>query len=120
MPVSGLVFNLSNDDEGEAAFAALKSRPELTFGKGAGKLVPAALETSDVQTSRALHEWIASQPGVKFVDVVWVNFEEDEETDVDAKTGTKGEGEGFGRNAQVHTEKEPQQRMSFTKNNRTL
>jgi hypothetical protein len=78
MPVSGLVFNLSNDAAGDEAFVALQARSELTLGMRAGKLVPAALETPDVRSSRAMHDWIASQPGVKFVDVVWVNFEENE------------------------------------------
>lgn len=78
MPVSGLVFNLADGPEGDAALAALRTRAEFLVGERTGNRVPAALDTDGPRSSRAVHDWIMSQPGVKFVDVISVNFEGDE------------------------------------------
>jgi|GEM_PF-2758608 hypothetical protein len=79
MLVSGLVFNLSSGLAGDAAFAQLQRHPALTLGPRAGNLVPAALSTADVKQSRDFHDQMQAMPGVEYVDVVYVGFEEDSE-----------------------------------------
>jgi hypothetical protein len=77
MPVSGLILRLSEGPAGAAGFAALQSCPELTLGERAGCWLPAALSARDVAHSREVHDRLTTLPGVEFVDVVYVNFEEE-------------------------------------------
>jgi hypothetical protein len=76
MTVSGLVVKLAKTDAGVAAVAALRARAELTLGEGRAGWLPVALEARDPAHSHAVHDWVQSLPGVEFVDVVSVNFEE--------------------------------------------
>jgi hypothetical protein len=56
MPVNGLLLTLSPDYQ------------------------PLAVETSDVRSAHEFHEWLESQEGIGQVDVIYVGFEESNDT----------------------------------------
>lgn len=77
MITSGLVLTLSSDPvQAGRARAALQARSELTLGQPSQRWLPLVAETTDVRAGRDLHEWLSGVPGVEFVDVVHVSFEE--------------------------------------------
>jgi hypothetical protein len=79
MPISGLVITLNSDAELAAqAVATLSARPEFTPGERNTRWLPVAMEARDDGASRDLHDWLNALPGVDFVDVVFVNSDEDE------------------------------------------
>jgi hypothetical protein len=81
MITSGLVITLNADPAlATQARAALQARPEFTLGKLNARWLPAALEAADVGASRDVHDWLNTVPGVDFVDVVQVNFEEEDDS----------------------------------------
>lgn len=76
---SGLVLTLNADPAvARQAQALLQSRPELTLGECNQRWLPLVAETPDVPASRDLHDWLNQLPGVEFVDVVHVSFEDAE------------------------------------------
>ena len=78
MPISGLVITLSPVAELAAqAIATLGARPEFTPAERNDRWLPVAMEARDDAASRDLHDWLCTLPGVEFVDVVYVNFDED-------------------------------------------
>lgn len=96
MITSGLVLTLNADAAlAEQAVASLRARPEFTPGERNDRWLPVALEAADDAASRAAHDWLNQLPGVDFVDVVYVNFEEEErlrpeEVSVDAHCNPVG------------------------------
>ena len=79
MITSGLVITLLADATLAAeATAKLTARAEFTPGERQGRWLPAAMEARDEAGIRDLHDWLHALPGVEYVDVVYVNFEEDE------------------------------------------
>jgi hypothetical protein len=81
MPISGLILTLNADAELAAqAVATVSTRPEFTPGERKARWLPVAMEARDDAASRDLHDWLNALPGVDFVDVVYVNFDEDEAT----------------------------------------
>ncbi|HWQ93226.1 MAG TPA: hypothetical protein VN673_16245, partial [Clostridia bacterium] len=77
--ISGLVLTLSADPAlAREAKTLLQRRPELVLGECRERWLPVAAEVADVAAGRDLHDWLSEVPGVEFVDVVQVNFEEDE------------------------------------------
>ncbi len=79
MITSGLVLTLNADAVlAGQAMASLRTRPEFTPGERNDRWLPVALEAADDATSRAAHDWLNQLPGVDFVDVVYVNFEGEE------------------------------------------
>jgi len=79
MLTSGLVITLSSDAQrADEAQAAMGARPEFTLGERNQRWLPVVFEAVDVAASHDLHAWLNALPGVEFVDVVQVNFEEDE------------------------------------------
>ncbi|MBK8040777.1 MAG: hypothetical protein IPK22_27145 [Verrucomicrobiaceae bacterium] len=54
----------------------LRAHPAMTVGEVADRWLPVAVEADDDESCREYHDWIAAQPGVAFIDVVHVNFEE--------------------------------------------
>jgi hypothetical protein len=80
MITSGLVLTLNADAAlAEQAVASLRARPEFTPGERNDRWLPVALEARDESARRDLHDWIETLPGVDFVDVVYVNFSDDDE-----------------------------------------
>lgn len=78
MITSGLVLTLSADKWlAQSAEAALRARPECTLAERVERWLPVAIEVADVRASRDLHDWLHALPGVDFVDVVQVNFDEE-------------------------------------------
>ena len=73
MTTVGLLLSL------DPTFADVSSRlaahPALTVGEAAEHWLPVAVEADDDAACRELHDWIAAQPGVAFVDVVHVSFD---------------------------------------------
>lgn len=81
MPISGLILTLNADTELAAqAVASVSERPEFMPGERNARWLPVAMEARDDAESRDLHDWLNALPGVDFVDVVYVNFDEDEAT----------------------------------------
>ena len=81
MPISGLILTLNADAALAAqAVATLSTRPEFLPGARNARWLPVAMEARDDAASRDLHDWLNALPGVDFVDVVYVNFDEDEAT----------------------------------------
>ena len=79
MITSGLVITLSADAELAAqAVANGGARAEFMPGERNDRWLPVAMEARDDAESRDLHDWLSALPGVEFVDVVYVNFNEDE------------------------------------------
>lgn len=79
MITSGLVLTLTADAAlASQACEALRSRPEITLGERNQRWLPIAAEAEGVAASRDLHDWLSALPGVEYVDVVEVNFEETE------------------------------------------
>jgi hypothetical protein len=77
MPISGLILTLEDDAaERDAAIALLRQQPELEPGQLAGRWLPVVMETASNSESHVLHDWLSSLPGVAYVDVVAVGFEE--------------------------------------------
>lgn len=79
MIISGLLLTLSEDPRlAERAERTLRARPGFTLAARARRWLPAVVEVEDARAGRELHEWLEALPGVDFVDVVQVNFEETE------------------------------------------
>ncbi|MCF7763900.1 MAG: hypothetical protein K9N62_09520 [Verrucomicrobia bacterium] len=77
MITSGLVITLGTDAALAAqAIAQIGARAEFTPGQRNDRWLPVAMEARDDAASRDLHDWLQALPGVEFVDVVSVNFEE--------------------------------------------
>jgi hypothetical protein len=81
MPVNGLLLTLSPDERlaGEAR-AMIAARSEVELGEAEGIYQPLAVETSDVRAAHEFHEWLESLEGVGHVDVIYVGFEESNDT----------------------------------------
>lgn len=77
MIISGLLLTLSEDVQlASRAEAALSARPEFTLAERSQRWLPVVVEAESVGAGRDLHDWLNALPGVEFVDVVQVNFEE--------------------------------------------
>lgn len=98
MITSGIVITLSADAAlARQAQATLRARPELTLGELSARWLPVALEAATVGASRDLHDWLNTVPGVDFVDVVEVNFVEEETAEAPPGLGLRrqsGSGDG--------------------------
>jgi hypothetical protein len=75
MPVSGLVITMEPSAVSNAV-AALPADPRLSVGAPAGAHVPAVLETSSLEESARFVDDLFRTPGVRFVDVVTVDFDD--------------------------------------------
>jgi hypothetical protein len=81
MPVNGLLLTLSPDKGlADRARQAIAARSEADLGEPHGIYQPVAVETPDVRSAHEFHEWLESLEGVGQVDVIYVGFEESNET----------------------------------------
>lgn len=81
MPVNGLLLTLSPDKcLADRARAAIAARSEADLGEPHGIYQPVAVETPDVRSAHEFHEWLESLEGVGQVDVIYVGFEESNDT----------------------------------------
>ena len=79
MIISGLILSLSADETLAAqAVAMVSTRAEFLPGERNARWLPVAMEARDDAESRDLHDWLHALPGVDFVEVAYVNFEEEE------------------------------------------
>lgn len=77
MPVSGLLITLTTDEHQAAEVVrCLGARREILLGERQRQWLPVAVDGCDERHSREVHEWIVQLPGVAFVDVISVHFEE--------------------------------------------
>ena len=77
MPISGLVVTLSSDARArEAALEALRNHPQIELGDGSPHRHPIVVETANSDETSCFWEWLQALPGVEFVDVAYVHFEE--------------------------------------------
>lgn len=74
MLTTGLLISLHSSVSSVAD--RLRAHPAITVGEVADHWLPVAVEAEDDESCREYHDWIAAQPGVAYVDVVHVNFEE--------------------------------------------
>lgn len=82
MPVNGLLLTLSPDALlAERACAEISARSEAELGERKGIYQPLAVDTTDVRAAHEFHEWLESLDGVGQVDVIYVGFEESNETE---------------------------------------
>ena len=76
MPVSGLVVTFSDDKLiSDQAFNAIESNPQINIGPRNDKRMAIVLDTDSNLKDRFLWDWLNALPGVLFVDVVFVGFE---------------------------------------------
>lgn len=77
MPISGLAITLSdNEPQAAATLKALASHPAITLGPQMGRRVPVVVETAGSHEDQAVWQWIHDLPGVQFVDVACVHFDD--------------------------------------------
>ena len=79
MQINGLLVTLSPESapEREAVARRLGARRELAVGELTGRWLPVAMEATDDAHAREIHDWIGALPGVDYVDVVSVSFDDD-------------------------------------------
>jgi len=78
MPVAGLTVTLNEDEAlASAAVGEMFAKDEILLGEVDGRYLAAVMDTPNSRASRKLHGWIEALPGVDFVDVVYVGFDED-------------------------------------------
>jgi hypothetical protein len=76
--ISGWVVTLSLDPGlAQAAIDALRRHQAIEMGEVAGHRAPVVVETDDRDETSAVWEWLHSLPGVLFVDVAFLHFDED-------------------------------------------
>ena len=76
MLTAGLILTLHDRVPIVTLTQRLAEHPALYPGTVQGAWMPVAMEAADDAECRALHDWIAAQPGVAGVDVVHVSFDE--------------------------------------------
>lgn len=77
MPISGLVITTQPEQRDEV-LAALRDIPEVTLGTPRGCKLPVVTEVPTLSAARKLTEALMRMPGIDFVDVVSVDFQDEE------------------------------------------
>lgn len=92
MSISGLVITLAEEpQQRDATLRALATHAGIELGATIENRVAAVAETNDRNEDAALWDWLHALPGVQFVDVAYVHFDEDEPR---AAVENRGQGEG--------------------------
>lgn len=79
MPISALVATLADDPAAAShALAALERDPRITIGRRLGLRLPLVSDTASAEEGEALFEHIRTTDGIRFLDVVMVDFSADE------------------------------------------
>lgn len=80
MPVSGLVLCLSDDPRPRAAAIDVIGREaRITVGVMEANRLAIVVDTASTEEDKQIWEWLGSLPGVSFVEVAFVGFEQQEE-----------------------------------------
>lgn len=83
MPISAMLLTIKPDDR-EKAIEALNADPRITVGEPQAWRIPVVLDTASVKEDRALVEALGRMPEISCIDVVMVDYSEDEESWNDA------------------------------------
>lgn len=77
MPVSGLIVTLSSDFclQSEAGFA-IRNHPQIEVGPTPSNRMVIVLDTQSSEEDKSIWEWLNQLPGVIFIDVAMVGFED--------------------------------------------
>lgn len=76
MPISGLLLTLYDDASATDVIESLHQIEGVECGEPNGQWLPIAVDSPSARSSRDLHDQLLSIPGVTFVDVVSVSFDE--------------------------------------------
>lgn len=78
MSIGALVVTLTDDALAAAdALREVEADPRFTVGPREGARVAVVLEADDAAASEAAWDWLRARPGVVFVDLVQVHFEQE-------------------------------------------
>lgn len=92
MSVSGLVITLSEEPSArDRALESLEAYPGIERGQLSDRWLPVVVERPDDESGEAVFREISLLPGVEYVDVVFVHFE-----NADTKQGALGNGQTKG------------------------
>ncbi|MCB1207361.1 MAG: hypothetical protein KDN18_24125 [Verrucomicrobiae bacterium] len=76
MVTAGLLLSLEAKESSDRLASMLSARDAVFPGSPEGSWLPVAVEAADDGGLRELHDWIAGLPGVAYVDVVHVSFDD--------------------------------------------
>lgn len=81
MPISGLVLSFSPDSSlPRETLDALRNHPSIVIGDACENRIPIVVESADSEDATTIWEWLHSLPGIAFVDLVYLHFEDNEVT----------------------------------------
>jgi hypothetical protein len=78
MHTTGLVLTVADP---HTALGELAAAGPFTWSEPVGRRIPAVMEVADSHAARWWHDWVASRPGVEGVEVVFVCWDDFEDTD---------------------------------------
>lgn len=83
MPISGLILTFSNDSHAaRAAIHTCQEDPRIEVGEFVGlRRCPITLTTDDQMMDKAYWQRLQDDPGIDFIDVACVFFDEDQADD---------------------------------------
>lgn len=77
MAISGLIITFSPDSpDVDQTLETLRHHPLIQIGEGSDLRFPVVVETSDATQANSLWEWLNALPGVAFIDLAYLHFEE--------------------------------------------
>ena len=78
MPVSGLVVSLANEPNlRETAIDAIRQESQIEIGVINSLRMAVVVDTPSSEEDKEIWTWLNALPGVTFVDVAMVGFEDD-------------------------------------------
>ena len=78
MPVSGLVVSLANEPNlRETAIDAIRQESQIEIGVINSLRMAVVVDTPSSEEDKEIWNWLNALPGVTFVDVAMVGFEDD-------------------------------------------
>lgn len=81
MPISGIVISIESDElNRQTVVQKIEDLPYIKLGQSSSQRIPAVLETPSARQDRQAIQEINDIPGVTFVDVVFVHFDQEEGT----------------------------------------
>jgi hypothetical protein len=76
MLTAGLILSLNTQSSLENLRPMLAGHSSVFPGSAEGSWLPVAIEAEDDGGLRVIHQWLAALPGVAYVDVVHVTFDD--------------------------------------------
>jgi hypothetical protein len=74
MPISGLLITLESPESQAPVLAALSADPRITVGPPCGLHLPLVTDTQGAEEGETLARELGSLAGVRFMDVVTIDF----------------------------------------------